>query len=234
LAHLLAVPFENLSIHWGEVIVLKDKALFEKIVEHQRGGFCYELNGLFAWLLRSLGFEVSMLAAGVAGDNGEYSPFFDHMALMVSLDEPWLVDVGFGDAFRVPLRLDIRSNQEQKGGVYCIDKEDGVFTMMEQTPSGEWKAGYRFTIQGFDYEDFEERCIYHQSSPQSHFKQRRICTRATPDGRLTLSENRLISSTLTGRRHEQQVENEEVYQRLLFENFHIATPGQDTDLATIS
>src|SRR6188474_3432296 len=65
-AHLRAVPFENLSIHAGEPITLEDGALFEKIVERRRGGFCYEVNGLFAALLRGLGFEVSMLAAGVA------------------------------------------------------------------------------------------------------------------------------------------------------------------------
>ena len=65
-AHLLAVPFENLSIHSGEPIVLEDEALFEKVVQRRRGGFCYELNGLFAWLLRNLGFKVEMLSAGVA------------------------------------------------------------------------------------------------------------------------------------------------------------------------
>src|SRR3954447_10763487 len=84
-AHLLTVPFENLSIHRGEPIELDDEALFEKMVVRRRGGFCYELNGLFAALLRSLGFEVVMLAAGVMGADGEFSPDFDHMALMVNL-----------------------------------------------------------------------------------------------------------------------------------------------------
>src|SRR5437867_421475 len=84
LAHLHTVPFENLSIHADEPIVLNDEALFTKIVKNNRGGFCYEANGLFAALLRALGFEVSMLSAGVAA-NGEFSPDFDHMALMVTL-----------------------------------------------------------------------------------------------------------------------------------------------------
>jgi arylamine N-acetyltransferase len=101
-AHLLNVPFENLSIHSGEPIVLDDDALFRKIVENRRGGFCYELNGLFAALLRGLGFDVSMLAAEVAKDGGGFSPNFEHMALMVTLAEPWLVDVGFGDSFWSP------------------------------------------------------------------------------------------------------------------------------------
>ena len=107
-AHLLAVPFENLSIHAHEPIVLDDEALFTKIVTKRRGGFCYEANGLFAALLRELGFDVVMLSAGVANAEGGFGPDFDHMALMVTLDERWLVDVGFGDSFREPLLLDER------------------------------------------------------------------------------------------------------------------------------
>ena len=112
-AHLLAVPFENLSIHAKQPIVLEVEALYTKIVEHRRGGFCYEANGLFAALLRALGFEVTMLSAEVANAEGGFSPDFDHMALMVSLEQRWLVDVGFGDSFREPLLLDERGEQVQ-------------------------------------------------------------------------------------------------------------------------
>src|SRR3954469_25022236 len=83
LAHLLHVPFENLSIHAKEPIVLNDAALFEKIVTRRRGGFCYELNGLFGMLLSNLGFKVSKLSAQVANDAGQFSPEFDHMTLLV-------------------------------------------------------------------------------------------------------------------------------------------------------
>src|SRR6266850_2079046 len=101
-AHLLTVPFENLSIHAAQPIVLEDNALFTKIVENRRGGFCYEANGLFAALLRALGFDVAMLSAQVANAEGKFGPNFDHMALMVSpkdvSTQRWLVDVGFGDS----------------------------------------------------------------------------------------------------------------------------------------
>src|SRR3954468_6333227 len=120
LAHLYAVPFENLSIHWGEPIELDDEALFEKIVVRRRGGFCYELNGLFAALLRALGFDVAMLSAGVGGSAGEFSPEFDHMALLITLGERWLVDVGFGDSFREPLRLETREDQAEGRLAYRI------------------------------------------------------------------------------------------------------------------
>ena len=113
LAHLLTVPFENLSIHYGEPIVLVEEVLFDKVVRRRRGGFCYELNGLFATLLHALGFNVVMLSAGVVNTAGEVSAEFDHMTLLVHLDQRWLADVGFGDLFREPLLMEPGSEQAQ-------------------------------------------------------------------------------------------------------------------------
>src|SRR5262245_30849131 len=87
IAHLLAVPFENLNIGLGWPIVLDQAALFEKIVLRRRGGFCYELNGLFAALLRALGFDVTLLSAGVARATGGFGPEFDHLTLQVTSGE---------------------------------------------------------------------------------------------------------------------------------------------------
>jgi N-hydroxyarylamine O-acetyltransferase len=221
MAHLLAVPFENLSIHWEEPIVLADDALFEKVVERRRGGFCFELNGLFAALLRDLGFEVVMLSARVARGEGDYTPEFDHMTLMVLLAERWLVDVGFGDTFREPLRLDDRSAQVQNGRAYLIAPDDDYLILKERQHSAEWQAQYRFNLQPYQYPDYVERCHYHQTSPESHFRQRRICTRATPKGRLTLSELRFITTTLSGERQERLLPNEEEYGKMLAKHFGI-------------
>ena len=102
-AHLLAVPFENLSIHRGERIELDESWILDKIVERRRGGFCYELNGAFSALLRALGFRVDRLAARVYGAGGEPGIPYDHMALRVRLERDWLADVGFGDCFIEPL-----------------------------------------------------------------------------------------------------------------------------------
>ena len=122
-AHLLSLPFENLSIHDGEPIVLEDGALFERIVGRKRGGFCYELNGLFAWLLRALGFKVSMLSAEVVNSSGAYGPAFDHMTLLVQLREPWLVDVGSGDFFGKPRTFVEGLEQVQRARAYRLDRE---------------------------------------------------------------------------------------------------------------
>ena len=221
LAHLRAVPFENLSIHSAEPVVLDDRALFEKIVSRRRGGFCYELNGLFAALLRALGFEVEMLSAQVANAEGIFGPDFDHMTLMVTRADRWLVDVGFGDSFLEPLRLDEESTQGPGIHTYRIEREGEFFVLMKQTNENEWKSQYRFTLKPYQYSDFAEMCRYHQTSSQSHFTRARICSRATTDGRITLSGLRLITSTDDGLRQERILTNDEDYASILRDHFGI-------------
>jgi N-hydroxyarylamine O-acetyltransferase len=199
-AHLLAVPFENLSIHAREPIVLEDGALFDKIVVRRRGGFCYELNGLFAALLRQLGFQVTMLSAGAIGADGSFGPPFDHMALMVALEERWLVDVGFGDSFREPLRLDARTVQQQGNRAYRITNDGGALILSQRDSNGVWRNQYRFDLTPHVYADYAGMCHYHQTSPDSHFTRQRICSLATPDGRVTITGTRLIVTSRRKRR----------------------------------
>ena len=221
LAHLLAVPFENLSIHAKQPIVLADEALFTKIVERQRGGFCYECNGLFASLLRALGFEVAMLSAEVANADGVFGPAFDHMTLMVSLEQRWLVDVGFGDSFSEPLLLDEPREQLQGSRAYQIVTDGSLFTLRQRIEDGEWKAQYRFTLQPHKYEDYAEMCRHHQTSPQSHFTMARICSLATEEGRITLSDMRLITTSTNNEKQERNLTGEAEYAAILRECFGI-------------
>jgi N-hydroxyarylamine O-acetyltransferase len=229
-AHLLAVPFENLSIHSTEPIVLEDDALFDKIVTRRRGGFCYELNGLFAALLRALGFDVAMLSAQAANAEGVFGPDFDHMTLLVTLDERWLADVGFGDSFLEPLLLDERSVQVQGNRAYRIVADGARLNLMQRIDQGEsqgeWKPQYRFTLQPYQYPDYAEMCRYHQTSPESHFTRARICSRATPEGRVTLSDMRFITTTAGGYRQERLLKNEAEYATTLREQFGIVMTGQ--------
>jgi len=219
-AHLLTVPFENLSIHAREPIVLEDEALFEKIVSRHRGGFCYELNGLFAALLRALGFKVAMLSAQVANAEGEFSREFDHMALMIELEERWLGDVGFGDSFVEALRLDERDAQVQGDRAYRIVADDKLLIVQRADNSDEWKAQYRFTLDPYQYSDYAEMCEYHQTSALSHFTQARFCSRLTSRGRVSLSDMRLIT-TECGERREHIVATQEEYEEMLRELFGI-------------
>jgi N-hydroxyarylamine O-acetyltransferase len=198
-AHLLAVPFENLSIHAGEPIVLNEDALFGKIVENRRGGFCYEANGLFASLLRALGFEVAMLSAGVATRDGGFGPDFDHMTLMVTLAERWLVDVGFGDSFLEPLLLDSRDEQVQGTRAFRIIEDNSHLILQRRDAGGDWVPQYRFTLQPHTFADYEQMCHFHQTSPESHFTKAPLCSLATADGRITLTGLRLITTSIQQR-----------------------------------
>jgi len=104
-AHMVAVPFENLDIHLGRKITVDEAAILNKVVALRRGGFCYELNGAFAALLRALGFQVTLLSARVARANGDEGPEFDHLTLRVDFEDPWLADVGFGVSFLESLSI---------------------------------------------------------------------------------------------------------------------------------
>jgi N-hydroxyarylamine O-acetyltransferase len=220
-AHLFAVPFENLSIHAGEPIVLDDNALFTKIVEHRRGGFCYEANGLFAALLRALGFDVVMLSAGVATPHG-FGPDFDHMVLMVTLEERWLVDVGFGDSFLEPLLLDARFDQVQGTHAFRIVEDNNYLILNRRNQSGEWEPKYRFTLQPYTFADYEEMCRFHQTSPDSHFTKGRICSLATKEGRVSVSDMRLITTSGPEQlREERTLASQDEYARVLRDQFGI-------------
>ncbi|MER5863156.1 arylamine N-acetyltransferase [Kitasatospora sp. NPDC002040] len=202
-AHLAAVPFENLSVHLGEPIVLEPGALVEKIVGRHRGGFCYELNGAFGELLRALGYRVTLLAARVFG-GGRLGPPFDHMALRVDLDGgAWLADVGFGRFSELPLRLDRRGEQVDPGGVFTVvEHGDELDVRQDGEPQ------YRLDQRPYQLADFGPTCWWQATSPESHFRRSTTCSLLTADGRITLSGTRLIRTAVDGTRTEQQLDQD--------------------------
>lgn len=223
-AHLLAVPFENLDIHLGRPIVLEEERLFNKIVTQRRGGFCYEQNGLFAAVLRAVGFGVTLLEARVSHGDGTFGIPFDHLTLCVALEERWLADVGFGDSFLEPLRLDDLGEQVQGREAFHV-QHDGVQGLYSRrTPEGDWRSEYQFFLQPRQLADFVPGCQYHQSSPLSSFTRRRVCSVATPDGRITLSGLTLIT-TRDGQREERSLAGEEEFRAALREHFGITLDG---------
>jgi N-hydroxyarylamine O-acetyltransferase len=201
-AHLLAVPFENLSIHLAEPISLTPHDLLDKIVDRRRGGFCYELNGAFALLLEALGAQVRRVAARVYGENG-LGPPFDHLALIVDLADgsgPWLADVGFGSHSTYPLRLASREVQPDPGGTFTLADtgEADLVVLRDGQPQ------YRVELRERDLADFVPTCWWQQTSPESHFTRSTICSRLTEDGRISISGHTLIR-TSGGTRAEQEL-----------------------------
>ena len=218
--HLLTVPFENLDIALGRKIVCEEASFVRKIVDHRRGGFCYEANGAFAALLRGLGFEVTLLSARVPREDGTETPEFDHMTLRVDLDKPWLADVGFGDCFLEPLRLQPGPEQLQDGQKFRIREEGKSCHVERAQPDGSWKGEYTFSLISRRLEEFAPMCHYHQTSPESPFTRKRICSRATREGRITLADRKLIITRL-GNREEKVLESEEAWEAALQKYFQI-------------
>ena len=192
-AHQLTVPFENLSIHLSEPISLDEDKLLSKIVTRRRGGFCYELNGAFALLLRALGADVVMVAARVHGSDG-FGPPFDHLALLVHPADgtgPCLADVGFGSHTEYPLLLGSRQQQDDPAGPFRLaDAEDGDVDVFKAT-----EPQYRIEMRARSLADFGPTCWYQQTSPDSHFTRSTVCSRLTGEGRISISGRTLIRTT---------------------------------------
>lgn len=190
-AHLLSVPFENLSVHLGEDIVLTREALVAKVVDRHRGGFCYELNGAFGALLTALGYDVRLLAARTLDGDVPGIPY-DHLALKVG---PWLVDVGFGAHSHHPLRLDHPGDQRDPGGTFRVEAgPDGDLDVYK-----DGKPQYRLWTRPQTLGDFVPTCWWQSTSPASHFTRSLVCTLTTVDGRVTLSGRTLAVTTPAGK-----------------------------------
>jgi N-hydroxyarylamine O-acetyltransferase len=187
--HLQTVPFENLDIMNGRRPPLSTAGVLDKVVVRGRGGFCYELNEAFGALLTHLGFTVRRTNARVWSEaRQEFGPPFDHLALIVSLPEgEFLVDVGFGDNNRTPMRLPEDSLTDISGSYSLAESAREVWLL-----SRSGQPLYEVTLSEQPLSAFESMYRYHQSSPESVFSKGLICTRATPFGRITLSRDRLI------------------------------------------
>jgi N-hydroxyarylamine O-acetyltransferase len=225
-AHLLSVPFENLDIGLKRPIQLSETALWDKVVIQNRGGFCYELNGLFAWLLKQIGYSVTYLNARVFDRERNMGINFDHLSLLVQApgeSKRWLADVGFGDSFNEPLSFEEHGEQMQGLRAYKLEHitDPNGYVTWQRNYDGSWERQYFFDLQPHKFpEEYEPACLYHQTSPQSSFTRGRIISKATSNGRISLEDGRLIITT-HGQRIERPVANSDEYHELLKEHFGV-------------
>ncbi|MGD8405390.1 MAG: arylamine N-acetyltransferase [Anaerolineales bacterium] len=222
--HLLTVPFENLDIHLEKPIELDEQALWRKIVLQGRGGFCYELNGMFAWLLRQIGFDVNYLNGRVYNHAGKRGREFDHLTLRVNIPGEafsWLADVGFGDSFFEPLMFDFIGEQVQGSRAYRLENVKDGIDLLRREHNGNWSPQYFFDLQARTFPgDYQASCNYHQTSPKSSFTRERVVSLATPDGRITLDSNNLTLTT-NGKRIKRPLNGEQEFREFLKYYFEI-------------
>ncbi|WP_329340769.1 arylamine N-acetyltransferase [Streptomyces sp. NBC_01352] len=230
LRHLQTVPFENLSIHLGEEIVLEEERLLDKVVGSRRGGFCYELNGAFGALLTALGFDVTLLAGRVYGEEGRLGIPYDHLALRVrTVDgDEWLADVGFGAHSHYPLAFRERGEQKDPGGTFRIAEAGpeaagaGAVGAADLDVVVNGRPQYRLEPRPRVLGDFVAGAWWHCTSPVSHFTQSLVCSRVTEDGgRITLSGRTFKTTAADGTREERELDSEEEVLAVYRERFGI-------------
>ncbi|MDN5201699.1 arylamine N-acetyltransferase [Fulvivirgaceae bacterium BMA10] len=190
-AHTLNVPFENLDIHYDNPISLDIDKFYNKVVEKGRGGFCYELNGLFHTLLKTIGFDSKIISARVYDNKKEdFGREYDHLAIIIKLNQvEYLVDVGFGEFTFHPLELKIGSIQSDPRGNFIIEQFENEYYKVSKI-NGEIKSGeYIFTNRKRELNEFSEMCNYHQTDSNSHFTQKKLISKPTEMGRVTITGN---------------------------------------------
>lgn len=223
-AHVLTVPFENLDVHLGRPISLAPSVLFRKIVHERRGGYCYELNGLFAVMLERLGFAVRRLMARVLSGAAPVRPRSHEVLLVEAGGERWIADVGFGgNGLIAPLPLRDGHDERQYADRFRVvghrDAEAPAFTLQHDL-AGSWHDLYEFTLEQYRPEDYIVANYYNSHSPDSLFVRHVICTKPTRQGRVMLLDQKLKIRTKDGT-HQVTVAHPDDVRALLKEHFGI-------------
>ncbi len=232
-AHLLSIPYENLDIHLGRALSLDIDAIFDKIVNRKRGGWCYEMNGLLAWALREIGFDVTLLGGTVGRERMGNLAEGNHLVLLVKLDQPYIADAGFGNAFLEPLPL-VEGEHVQQGFVFRLERTPPPASHGDVPPPRAGREGlgvrwffhnhqqggpgFDFTLQPYDIGDFAAQCRWLQTSPESGFVRVTVCHHFTPTGIVSLRGAVLQHITVDGIA-ESVIASEGDYARVLQDNF---------------
>jgi N-hydroxyarylamine O-acetyltransferase len=179
-AHALAVPFENLDVQLRRPVTLDLERIYEKIVVRGRGGWCFEMNGIMSWALREIGFDVTRMNGGVDRERiGEFQ-IGNHLCLLVRLDEPYLVDVGFGGSLIEPLPLRAGTREDRPYRLQLSEIPDSYWRFSEIAPGGD-PFTFDFRARPADEALFATKCQYLQTDPQSPFVQTLVVQRRTED-----------------------------------------------------
>lgn len=220
-AHLLAIPYENLDIHFGRALTLDPDQNFHKLVVERRGGWCYEMNGVFGRVLQSLGFDVRFVAGAVGRAARGDSVEGNHLVLVVTLGQPWIADVGFGDAFLDPLPLEPGTYRQGFLG-YGVERNDARWIVRVHEFAG--AGSFDFTLEPRAMSHFAAQCHELQTSPDSGFVRTTVCQRFVPDGIITLRGAVFRRITIDGAT-DHTIEDVDEYVSVLEERFGLRIAG---------
>jgi N-hydroxyarylamine O-acetyltransferase len=221
--HLYYIPFENLDVHYKRPFDLNLRRVYQKVVTNFRGGFCYELNLLFNWLLNEVGFSSRIIASRTFDNQGNPGPAFDHMCVYVQTEKEFLINVGFGDLFITP--LEIRTGVQFDGrSFFKVEPLPNDEYLVWMSKEGvDFSARYTFSLNQVKAENFDGICHEKQTQADSFFVQNLICTKPTELGRITIFNDRLIEK-VDKSRIESFIQNDDELRMTLWRKFGIVIP----------
>lgn len=224
-AHLLAIPYENLDVQFGVPLSLEAGALFEKLVERKRGGWCYEMNGLFAWALRELGFDISLVAGAANRVERGADAEMNHLAILVHLDRTYLADVGFGNGSILPVLLSEGTHSDGRFDFRLDRAEDGWWRFTNRPQSGDT---FDFRETPYEIQAFSAKSEWLQRDPASYFVQNLVCHRFTDEGVITL-RGAVLTTIAPQEMREQIAQSREQLEDILRAHFDLQ-PGRMDEL----
>jgi N-hydroxyarylamine O-acetyltransferase len=175
-AHLKAIPYENIDVQLGRRVTTDPADAFDKIVRRRRGGWCYEMNGLFGWALDQIGFSVMRMAGAANRELLGDLLIGNHLVLLVDLDgAPWIADVGFGDGSIDPVPL-VAGPMEIEGFPFSLEAMDGGWWRFHNHQYGGAKS-FDFQVEPADPALLAGRCDWLQYAPESGFVQNLVAQR---------------------------------------------------------
>lgn len=177
--HLLSIPYENLDVQLGRKLDLDQQRIYSKIVDQGRGGWCYEMNGVMAWALAEIGFDVTRLVGGVLRAEVGNDALGNHLVLCVQLDEPWVVDVGLGDGTFEPYPLQAQRFQ-QNGFDFELEQQPGYWRFHNHKASN--ASSMDFYCQPADEKLLARKSASQSTAVESPFVRNLVCQRVTPTG----------------------------------------------------
>lgn len=221
---LFAVPFENLDVQAGKIVSLVPEDIADKVLRNGRGGYCYEVNGLFAMALEALGITYRFVAA---------RPMFypvrrpkTHMAIVAEIDgRQWLCDLGFGSyGIRAPIALDLlETDIKQDFDTFRLTCDANDEYLLQAKVEGEWRNQYGFDLSPQEWIDFVPANYLNSSHPDAIFVQKLLIVQHRPEGRLILLGD--ILQTITANGVEKQQLAADKIAEVLKNHFALAFPS---------
>jgi len=226
-AHQYAITFENLDVQLRRPVVMDLEPNYDKIVRRRRGGWCYELNGVMGWALDQIGFDVTRMSAGVMRARAGDAQLGNHLCLLVRLDQPYLVDVGFGGSMTEPLPLRASEREDRPYRLGLSELDDGHWRFAEIAHGDGDDFSFDFRAAPADEALLARKCRFLQTDPASPFIQNLVVQRRTADAHLSL-RGRVLAAIHTTRVDKKLLNSADELVATLRHSFDLDTPEAAT------